>query len=651
MFKQSSLNVTMLLFSLLAAAFVFALGEAVLVFLSDLPFIVQTAIYLTFVTCFVFLAIILSEKVSTGHYIPRGRVTFSSTAAKAAAILVPVALVLGLVTQLIYGLLGAANEVVGVEDYGVAFRSHHVFESSQMQSFLLSSRLCVHTGAVSSNPISTVQEPYEFVGMEDAGLAYRSRYVLESEEMRNHLLVQRDTRFDGFSSNPITTGAPTTLLLHTTISPETSEFDLGFYMQQYFERTYTGAGFPATFDEFVANMFNADFSVDPENVEVFLDVLQNGFIYGAAGSSLTFPVTSITAEAVIYDGAVNPDDAGKIDINFYVETATGVHSVVTGVNCRPAHADSFGHGLIHSAFYDVRRGMIRVYAEVDPHLLQVNLSLDAEEGAVARTSAIPAFDLGLHMHNYFETAHAGGALPGTFDEFVAGMFGSGGSVSSAHRDIFLSVLHNGFDSGFRSVSLPSPITAITTQAVIFDGRGYFPDAGKIDIHFNVTTNDGSEWMFYSVSCGGSVGPFALDTYGHGFVQDGFENRPFGYRNIYEAYRPHLLLVPEGPNADSILRIAIQTLMLTLWGAFIGLAVVLFLNNSKLIGSFFVPRIVVSIFIAGAFSMMMAHLDADLNMAARGLFAIGMCLLYLPTFGWGSVGMAGPGEPGAWVPKR
>ena len=662
MVKKSSLNVTMLLFSLLAAAFVFVLGEAVLWFMSDLPFIVQTAIYLTFVTCFVFLAIFLSEKVSTGYYIPRGRVTFNRTAAKAAAILVPIALVLGLVTQLIYGFLGAADEVVDVEDFGIAFRSHYVFESSRMQGFLLEGRGCSHSAYVSNNPISTVQEHYEFVGVVEGGIAHRSFHVFESQQMHDLLLVTRVTARTAppglVSDSPIITGAES--LTNTWVAGGTlldglvlEGFDLGFFMEAFYAKTYAGIGHPDFFDQFVQGMYNPDFTINDDYVDVFLSVLRGGFNDGFASIYLPTPIVAITADAMIYDGRDVPLDAGKIDIIFQVHTYTDDHLYFTGFSCTPGpdFINSFGHGFLHEGFDNMRLGDNRQYEPAEPHLLQVNLRQEAEEDTFAMTASIPAFDLGFHMQNYYEDAYAGGAFPDTFDEFVAGMFGPGASVSLENTEVFLSVLQNGFNRGFSSVSLPSPITAISAEAVLFDGWGYVSDAGKIDLHFSITTNDGSKWAFLSVSCGGNTGLFALDTYGHGFVQDGFEKRLFGYRNIYEAYRPHLLLVPGEPNADSALRIAIQSLMLALWGAFIGLAVVLFLNNSKLFGSFFIPKVIVSILVSAAFSVMMAHLDVDINMTARGLFAVGMCLLYLPTFSWGDVDTSSSGEFGAFVPKR
>ena len=118
MFKRSSLNGIMLLFSLLAAMFVYVLGELLLAFMWWMPFILQCGIYLTFVSALCFLAIYLSEKVSSGYYIPRGRVTFEGTCAKAAAILIPMAFALGFLTQLVYGFLFAEarhEEIMGYQ--------------------------------------------------------------------------------------------------------------------------------------------------------------------------------------------------------------------------------------------------------------------------------------------------------------------------------------------------------------------------------------------------------------------------------------------------------------------------------------------------------------------------------------------------------
>ncbi|MCL2577109.1 MAG: VWA domain-containing protein [Defluviitaleaceae bacterium] len=102
---KSPLNFLMLLFSFFAAIAVFFLGEVLLRFISGLPFIFQCAIYLTFVTTLCFAAIFISEKIYSGYYIPRGRVTFGGTCAKAAAIFIPCAFALGLLTQLLYGFI------------------------------------------------------------------------------------------------------------------------------------------------------------------------------------------------------------------------------------------------------------------------------------------------------------------------------------------------------------------------------------------------------------------------------------------------------------------------------------------------------------------------------------------------------------------
>jgi hypothetical protein len=114
MIKSSSLNGVMLIFSLIAAALVYALGELLLRYLANIPFVLQCGIYMTFATLLLFVAMYLAEKISPGYYIPYGRVTFGGTCAKAAAILVPCALALGLLTQLAYGFVGADAEESGL---------------------------------------------------------------------------------------------------------------------------------------------------------------------------------------------------------------------------------------------------------------------------------------------------------------------------------------------------------------------------------------------------------------------------------------------------------------------------------------------------------------------------------------------------------
>ncbi|MDR0272118.1 MAG: hypothetical protein LBI27_02220, partial [Clostridiales bacterium] len=106
MVKKSPLNIVLFIFSILAAIAVFGLGELLLGLMDNwlgIPYFLQCAIYLMFAMTMLFLTIFVSEKISSGYYIPRGRVTFSGTCAKAAAIFVPCAFVVGLLTQLLYG--------------------------------------------------------------------------------------------------------------------------------------------------------------------------------------------------------------------------------------------------------------------------------------------------------------------------------------------------------------------------------------------------------------------------------------------------------------------------------------------------------------------------------------------------------------------
>lgn len=104
--KSSLLNLPMLISSVLGAAAVYILGELLLLYVAYLPYWLQCGIYLLFVSGICCAVMFISESVHTGGYLLRHRREFKQTAGKAAVILLSAALVLGIVTQLLYGLTG-----------------------------------------------------------------------------------------------------------------------------------------------------------------------------------------------------------------------------------------------------------------------------------------------------------------------------------------------------------------------------------------------------------------------------------------------------------------------------------------------------------------------------------------------------------------
>lgn len=106
--KQSGLNVLLFLLSIAGAAASFAFGEVLLTFVAYLPFWVQCGIYLLFVMTVCCLVMVISEKIHTGNYLLKHRREFGLTAGKAALIFLPAAVVLGIITQLLFGITGTS---------------------------------------------------------------------------------------------------------------------------------------------------------------------------------------------------------------------------------------------------------------------------------------------------------------------------------------------------------------------------------------------------------------------------------------------------------------------------------------------------------------------------------------------------------------
>lgn len=101
--KASALNFLMLLLSLAGAAAAFVFGELLLSFVSYLPYWVQSGVYLLFIMLVCCGVMVISEKIHSGGYLLKHRGEFGITSGKAALIFLPTALVLGIVTQLLYG--------------------------------------------------------------------------------------------------------------------------------------------------------------------------------------------------------------------------------------------------------------------------------------------------------------------------------------------------------------------------------------------------------------------------------------------------------------------------------------------------------------------------------------------------------------------
>ena len=100
--KASLLNLPMFFLSLGGAALAFLFGEALLNYLPfSIPYWVQCGIYLMFIAGICCLVMLLSEKIHSGRYVMKPH-EFGAPAGKTTLICIPLALVLGILTQLLY---------------------------------------------------------------------------------------------------------------------------------------------------------------------------------------------------------------------------------------------------------------------------------------------------------------------------------------------------------------------------------------------------------------------------------------------------------------------------------------------------------------------------------------------------------------------
>ena len=433
MFKRSSLNGVMLLFSLLAAVFVYVIGELLLGFLSWMPFIIQCGIYLTFVMSLCFLAVYLSEKVSSGYYIPRGRVTFEGTCAKAAAIFIPMAFAVGFITQMLYSFLFAeAREEV----------------------------IMGYQGQVSGAIVELID------GID-----------LEGDDLEIVFVVD-------------TTGS------------------MGAYI------------------------------IDVKND--ILDVLD-----AISGQTDNFRVALIDYRDFPTWSGYHGDYPGMLQLDF----TNDIHAIVDAVNALTIGSggdipETMYYALMMAVELDWQAGAryAIVLADAEPH------DPEPYTGHTLSTVAIALEDMEIELM----------------------LVGTGGS----------------------------PIMISKFEEIAEYTGGAF-------VHVEPA------WM------GAGLAPVLVPQY-----------------TLTWWEHPHLLIGFDGAGEPTILSMAFQAFLLSLWGIFTGIATVVFLNNNKLFSSFLIPRIIVSIVMAAAFAMLLSVAGLGMAMPLRGLLAIATCVLYLPTYSWG-----------------
>ena len=109
------------------------------------------------------------------------------------------------------------------------------------------------------------------------------------------------------------------------------------------------------------------------------------------------------------------------------------------------------------------------------------------------------------------------------------------------------------------------------------------------------------------------------------------------RSIFKIEKPHLLQPYYGASRSSPIRIILQILFLAIWGIFIGILEIVFLNNNRLIKHYLYAKIAVSLVFAGIFTIMLITSGAANGMGAMLLLVAGFCIIFIPTYVWDNTG--------------
>ena len=106
MYREKNVNVPLLLFSLAGYIAAFVLNELLFTFLSPMPYAVQAGLYMTFAALICGAAILASETAASGGYVWQWREKFAKDSLRAWLLFLPIAFLVGLATQFLYGFAG-----------------------------------------------------------------------------------------------------------------------------------------------------------------------------------------------------------------------------------------------------------------------------------------------------------------------------------------------------------------------------------------------------------------------------------------------------------------------------------------------------------------------------------------------------------------
>jgi hypothetical protein len=148
------------------------------------------------------------------------------------------------------------------------------------------------------------------------------------------------------------------------------------------------------------------------------------------------------------------------------------------------------------------------------------------------------------------------------------------------------------------------------------------------IYFSKSQMGGSQMSMIAQKTGGKY-YYLDDSFDEVSMRDAFTHS----RAIFKADSPHLLQRYVGTARRSPVRVVLQVLFLGIWGALTSVAVLIFLNNNRLLKSFVLSRVIISFVCAIIFAIILILPEGDVGMPARALLALSMCVMFLPTYRW------------------
>ena len=154
-------------------------------------------------------------------------------------------------------------------------------------------------------------------------------------------------------------------------------------------------------------------------------------------------------------------------------------------------------------------------------------------------------------------------------------------------------------------------------------------------------------IFFSTS---PLGGYQMNTIaeetGGQYFHLGVREAPADLRNVFNRSRSefrwntnqHLIKSSTWSEGNTAVRIVLRIVLLAIWGVFSGAFVVIFLNNSRLLKHFLIPKTIIAVICSIAFTIILLNAGTGSGQdtagkLGRALLAAGMCIMYPPTYRW------------------